>query len=80
MWPIIYLQNICNVLLKDFEPPALVLVVSSADKSWQQRQDGQHHNTVKPIRKWFEHMHRVLLVDDDAYKVCATTNINTLLT
>jgi hypothetical protein len=31
---------------------------------------GKEWDTVKPLHKWFKHMHRVLLMDDDAYKVC----------
>ncbi len=30
---------------------------------------GKEWDTVKPLHKWFKHMHRVLLMDDDAYKV-----------
>jgi len=30
---------------------------------------GKEWDTVKPLNKWFKHMHRVLLRDDDAYKV-----------
>ena len=30
---------------------------------------GKEWDTVKPLNKWFKHMHRVLLMDDDAYKV-----------
>ncbi len=31
---------------------------------------GKEWDTVKPLHKWFQHLHRVLLMDDDAYKVC----------
>ena len=31
---------------------------------------GKEWDTVKPLHKWFKHMHRVLLMDDDDYKVC----------
>ena len=31
---------------------------------------GKEWDTCKPLHKWFKHMHRVLLMDDDAYKVC----------
>lgn len=30
---------------------------------------GKEWDTVKPLHRWFQHMHRVLLMDDDAYKV-----------
>lgn len=30
---------------------------------------GKDWDTVKPLHKWFKHLHRVLLMDDDAYKV-----------
>ena len=29
---------------------------------------GKDWDTVKPLHKWFKHLHRVLLMDDDAYK------------
>lgn len=30
---------------------------------------GNAWDTCKPLHKWFKHLHRVLLMDDDAYKV-----------
>ena len=30
---------------------------------------GKEWDTIKPLHKWFKHLHRVLLMDDDAYKV-----------
>jgi hypothetical protein len=30
---------------------------------------GKAWDTVKPLSKWFRHMDRVVLVDDDAFKV-----------
>lgn len=30
---------------------------------------GKEWDTVKPLHKWFRHVDRVLLMDDDAYKV-----------
>ena len=30
---------------------------------------GKEWDTCKPLHKWFKHLHRVLLMDDDAYKV-----------
>ena len=30
---------------------------------------GEAWDTVKPLRKWFKDLSRVILVDDDAYKV-----------
>lgn len=30
---------------------------------------GKEWDTVKPLHKWFKHLDRVLLMDDDAYKV-----------
>ena len=36
---------------------------------------GKEWDTVKPLHKWFKHMHRVLLMDDDAYKVCTLPHL-----
>lgn len=78
-----------NILLRlDNLPTTLLLVTGSCycrghtvpEKSWQQRQGGQEHDSLKPLGKWFKSMHRVLPVDDDAYKVCAVANIRTLFT
>ena len=33
---------------------------------------GKDWDTVKPLYKWFKHLHRVLLMDDDAYKAGCT--------
>lgn len=30
---------------------------------------GNAWDTVKPLHRWFKYLHRVILVDDDAYKV-----------
>jgi hypothetical protein len=35
--------------------------VASGGKAW---------DTVKPLGKWFQDLRRVVLVDDDAFKVC----------
>ena len=35
--------------------------ITSGGKSW---------DTVKPLHPYFQRLHRVLLVDDDAFKVC----------
>ncbi|GMH39188.1 hypothetical protein BSKO_07086 [Bryopsis sp. KO-2023] len=32
------------------------------------RKGGKHWDTQKPLSRWFKHMHRVVLVDDDAWK------------
>jgi hypothetical protein len=36
---------------------------------------GNAWDTVKPLHKWFKHLNRVILVDDDAYKVHACSRI-----
>lgn len=34
---------------------------------------GKDWDTVKPLNKWFSRLHRLLLVDDDSYKVSHST-------
>lgn len=40
---------------------------------------GKEWDTVKPLHKWFKHMHRVLLMDDDAYKAVPGEETNMIL-
>jgi hypothetical protein len=40
---------------------------------------GDPWDTVKPLSRWFTHLHRVLLFDDDAYKVGELVELQHLL-
>ncbi|KAA6429781.1 MAG: P-loop containing nucleoside triphosphate hydrolase [Trebouxia sp. A1-2] len=53
-----------------FADPSLILHRSHTEKvsADHVKGGGKEWDTVKPLHKWFKHMHRVLLMDDDAYK------------
>ena len=56
-----------------FQNPELVLHRGHTQLAPQHHIDsgGRNWDTVKPLGRYFRQMHRILLVDDDAYKVTA---------
>ncbi|DBA99939.1 TPA: hypothetical protein ACH3X1_013819 [Trebouxia sp. C0004] len=64
-----------------FADPSLILHRSHTQKvsAGHVKAGGKEWDTVKPLHKWFKHMHRVLLMDDDAYKAVPGEEANMIL-
>ncbi|KAL0051579.1 hypothetical protein WJX82_010299 [Trebouxia sp. C0006] len=64
-----------------FADPSLILHRSHTEKVSAEhvKGGGKEWDTVKPLHKWFKHMHRVLLMDDDAYKAVPGEETNMIL-
>ncbi|KAL0018993.1 hypothetical protein WJX79_001369 [Trebouxia sp. C0005] len=64
-----------------FADPSLILHRSHTEKvsADHVKGGGKEWDTVKPLHKWFKHMHRVLLMDDDAYKAVPGEETNMIL-